>query len=237
VDPTDEQVIRTGHVGRRVRLGIAAAVLLVVAATAKPWTLVPVDATPTPPAEVVAVATSTPPANPTPTAAPIPRTSYSDWDNAVCVSPDGWRVVADSVQLGRSVRSWVAAAAAYSFVPPISTTIPRTLLVSHGVSLLGFCVPAGITALSKDDWSATLWRQGGDVANPTGWRAVGSVTPPPGSLGAPAAPFDRHAVGWPPGKYFLEARFEGSLTEAWLGLVIVAASADVGRSISTPPGR
>jgi uncharacterized protein YbdZ (MbtH family) len=220
VDPTDEQVIRTGHVGRRVRLGIAAAAVLVVAATAKPWALLPVDPTPTPPAELVAVATSTP--TPTPTPAPTPRPSYSDWDNTVCVSPDGWRVVADNVQLGRSVRSWVVAAAAYSFVPPISTTIPRTLLVSHGVSLLGFCVPAGTTALSKDDWSATLWRQGGDVANPTGWRAVGSVTPPPGSLGAPAAPFDRSAAGWPPGKYFLEARFQGSLTEAWLGLVIVA---------------
>jgi len=220
VDPTDEQVIRTGHVGRQVRLGIAVAALLVAAATAKPWALAPADVTPTPTPEIVAAAPSIP--TPTLTTAPTPRPSFSDWDSTVCVSPDGWRVVADDVELGRSVRSWVVARAAYSFVPPISTTIPRTLLVSHGVSLLGFCVPAVLAAPSKADWSATLWRQGGDAANPNGWRQVASVQPPPGALGAPAAPFDRNAAGWPPGKYVLEARFQGSLTEAWLGLVIQA---------------
>jgi hypothetical protein len=220
VDPTDEQVIRTGHVGRRVRFGIAVASVLVVAATAKPWALVPADVTPTPPAEIVAAVTSVP--KPTLTTAPTPRPSFINWDSTVCVSPDGWRVVADDVELGRSVRSWVVATAAYSFVPPISTTIPRTLLVSHGVSLLGFCVPAVLAGSSKADWSATLWRQGVDAANPNGWRQVASVKPPPGALGAPAAPFDRNAVDWPPGKYFLEARFQGLLTEAWLGLVIQA---------------
>jgi hypothetical protein len=226
VDRTDEQVIRTGHVNRRVRFGIVAAGVLMVAATAKPWAWAPADAASTPPAEIVAYApptpTSTPAPTPTQTPAPTPRPSYGDWDNNVCVSPDGWRVVADDVELGRSVRSWVVATAEYSFVPPLSTMIPRTLLVSHGVSLLGFCVPAGLAAASRANWSATLWRQGGDVLNPNGLLAVASLTPPPGSLGAPAAPFDHSASGWPPGRYVLETRFKGSTTEAWLGVVIQA---------------
>ena len=137
----------------------------------------------------------------------------------MCQSPDGWRVVADDVELGRSVRAWVAAAAAYSFVPPIPSTIPLTLLISPGVRRLGFCAPVSVVQGGRIGWTATLWRQG-SFSSPNGWRAVASLTPSPGWFGAPADPIDQSLAGWPPGTYVLEARFENSLTEAWLGLTI-----------------
>jgi len=218
LDPTDEQVARLGSPGRRVRFGIAAVVLLLVAAIAKPWpgegSVPPVPASPgsTPSQQLVAAATAT--------AAPSPASSRTDWDGAVCQSPDGWRVVADDVELGRSVRAWVVADAEYSPVPPIRSTVPVTELVSPGVRHLGFCAPVDLVEHGLITWTATLWRQGLDRSDPTGWRAVARLTPSSGWFGAPADPLDRAMVGWPPGIYFLEARFQGSITEAWLGLTI-----------------
>jgi hypothetical protein len=128
--------------------------------------------------------------------------------------------VADDVELGRSVRAWIVADAAYSAVPPTRSTVPVTELVSPGVRHLGFCAPADLVEHGLITWTATLWRQGLDRSDPTGLRAVARLTPSSGWMGAPADPLDRAMVGWPPGTYYLEASFQGSITEAWLGLTI-----------------
>jgi hypothetical protein len=219
LDPTDEELVSLGHPGRQLRIGIATAVVLLLIAIAKPW---PGDGfaaspTPIPPAIVAAVAT---PVAASPT--PPPTRSQGEWDNSVCTSPDGWRVVADDVELGRSVRAWLVANVAYSLVPPVRTSIPVTAVVSRAVNELGFCVPTDVSEHGLVAWSGTLWLQGGDTADPGAWKRVAQLNPAPGSLGAVANPVDGSVALWPPGSYVMEARFKGSLTEAWLGLVIKA---------------
>jgi hypothetical protein len=220
LDPTYEQVGRFGHPGRLVRFGIAVAAVMLLAAIAKPW---PGEGPSGPSPTALSVAApshrNTMVAAVSATGAPTPSASRSDWDAAVCQSPDGWRVVADDVELGRSVRAWVVASAAYSFVPPLRSSIPITLVVSPGIRRLGFCAPSSIVGDGGIGWTATLWRQG-SPASPTAWQQVASLTPSPGWFGAPADPLDQSLAGWAPGTYVLEARFQNSLTEAWLGLTI-----------------
>jgi hypothetical protein len=217
LDPTDEEFLSLGHPGRKLWIGIVAAVAMLLVAIAKPWPGDGLAASPTPTAVMVAAAPTI-----TPSPRPSPHPSFGDWDNSVCVSPDGWRVVADDVELGRSVRSWLVATVAYSLVPPIRASIPVTAVVSRGVKELGFCVPTDVSEHGHIAWSGTLWRQGSDPADPTGWRRVAQLNPSPGSYGAVADPLDGSAKSWPPGIYVMEARFTGSVTEAWLGLVIKA---------------
>jgi len=220
MDPTDEQLVRLGHPGRSMQFGIAAVALLLLAAIAKPW---PIDgsAAPTPSGSPVGVAAATPsPTAPAPTPTRTPSAAHSDWDSTVCASPDGWRIVADQVERGRSVRAWLMAGAVYSMVPPIRSTIPITPLVSGGLSGLGFCAPAGVSEHGKVAWSGTLWRQGAERAGPVSWQPVARLTPLPGSLGAVAEPLNESPALWPPGYYVLEARIKGQLREAWIGLTI-----------------
>ncbi len=218
MDLTEEELVPLGRAGRQVPVGIAAVALLLVVAIAKPWDGQQPMSSPapaTPHIVTVATAATTPPAR-------IPVPSPGDWDNTVCTSPDGWRVVADDVELGRSVRSWLVASVAYSFVPPIATSIPFTLVVSGSLNRLGFCIPQAVLEHGEIGWSGTLWRQGADAAGQIGWLRVAVLTPAPGSLGAVADRLDGSAGLWPPGTYVMEARFAGSLTEAWLGLAVKA---------------
>jgi hypothetical protein len=151
---------------------------------------------------------------------PSPSPSSGDGTAPLCDSPDGWRIVADDVELGRSVRTWIVAAVEYSTTPPVRSTVPVTAFVSSGVSRLGFCRPPDSAGPGKTVWSATLWRQSGGAADSTAWQAAAQLTPLPGASGALAAPVGGAIAIWPPGRYVLEARFQGSTREAWLGLLI-----------------
>ncbi len=227
MDPIDVELISLGRTARTLPIGIAAAAVLLLVATVKPWAG---DSTresevPAPPVPVIAAPPAAPPGR-----TQSPTLTPSDWDKTVCLSRDGWLVVADDVQPGRSVRTWLVASVVYAMVPPIRTSIPVTSLVSHSVDKLGFCVPAGVLDHGRNAWNGTLWRQGGDPADPTGWRQVARLTPSPGSFGAMADPLDRSVVVWPPGIYVMEARISGSLQDAWLGLVIKNSSLDRRRS-------
>ncbi|MFI5259371.1 MAG: hypothetical protein ACHQ01_07170 [Candidatus Limnocylindrales bacterium] len=218
MDPIDEELISLGRSARPLPIGIAAVAVLLVIAVAKPWAGDATrDSEPTAP-QAPMVATPTAAAG-APTSSPGP--TPSDWDNTLCASPDGWLVVARHSELGRSVRTWLVASVVYSMVSPIRTSIPMNSLVSHAVEKLGFCAPAGASDHGRNTWNGTLWRQGGDPGEPTGWRQAARLTPSPGSLGAWADPLDRSVVGWPPGIYVMEARFSGSRQDAWLGLAII----------------
>jgi hypothetical protein len=217
LDPIDEELISLGHTARPLPIGIAAVALLLVVAIGKPWVGDESrdSGAPAPPALVAATSTAA-----VSTAAPAPNATQSDWDSTVCASPDGWLIVADDAELGLSVRTWLVASVVYSIVPPIRTSIPETSLVSHAVERLGLCAPAIVSDNGQNAWSGTVWRQGGDPADPTGWRQVARLTPSPGSLGALADPLDRSVSAWPPGIYVIEARVSGSPQDVWLGLVI-----------------
>jgi hypothetical protein len=214
VRPNDIEMARVGHSGRRTAVGVTAAALLLIIAILKPWGgAAPVASLPAPPLQFVAAVTG---------AAPSVSSSGAEVAAPLCDSPDGWRIVADDVELGKSVRTWIVAAVEYSTIPPVRSTVPVTALVSNGVSSLGFCLPPEIARAGKTVWSATLWRQSGDASDSTAWQAAAQLTPVPGAIGALAAPVGGAIATWPAGRYVLEARFQGSTREAWLGLLIRA---------------
>ncbi|HEX7613108.1 MAG TPA: hypothetical protein VF371_10075 [Candidatus Limnocylindrales bacterium] len=210
--PTDVELVRLGHSSRPIAIGLTAVALLLAVAVVKPWSV----------ASSPALIES---ASPQPVAAAIsayarsPVPSLPDPSGSLCAGPDGWRIVADEVQVGRTVRTWLGATAQYSVVPPVRSTVPVASLISSGVTNLVFCLPTGGLGSGETTWSGTLWRQGGDAAS---WQETARLTPVPGSLVALADPFDGSAGTWSPGRYILEARFDGSVREAWLGLLIRA---------------
>ncbi len=210
--PNDIDLVRVGHDGRRTAVGVAVAAVLLVVAILKPWAgAAPVASPSSSPLQFVAAVTA---------AAQSPSTSGGDVAAPLCESPDGWRIVADDVELGRSVRTWIVAAVEYATIPPARSTVPVTALVSTGVSSLGFCLPLDVAGAGKTAWSATLWRQAGDAADSTAWQAAAQLTPLPGAIGALATPVGGAIATWPPGRYVLETHFQGSTREAWLGLLI-----------------
>ena len=209
--PTDVELVRLGHSGRQIAIGIVVVALLLMVAVVKPWAAGsspdPIDLTS--PQQVAAGPTASAP-------------SRLDPSGSLCSSPDGWRIGADDGQMGPFLRTWHGATVQYSVVPPIRSTVPLTWLISSEVRSLIFCLPADGSTPGQTKWSGTLWRQGGDPADPTAWQQAGRLTPLPGSLGALADPITGSAATWPPGRYMLEARFAGSESEAWLGLLIQA---------------
>lgn len=209
----DVELVRLSRTDGRIRLGVAAVVLLLIAAVVKPWPnrgSAGAAGTGQPFESSTGVTAAAPGSPSSPAAAP-----------GLCVSPDGWRVVADDVELGRSVRTWMVADVEYSTItPPALSTIPVTTLVSSQVERLGFCLPVGGGTPGANGWSGTLWRTAGTGADPTQEQKAATLDPVPGSLGALAHPVGEAAITWAPGLYFLQADFAGSNREAWLGLLI-----------------
>jgi hypothetical protein len=215
VRPTDIELVRLGRSSRQVALGVTAVAALLAVAVVKPWPGPAPAANSDTPEQFVAAVTAN---------VPSAAASSADPAGSICTSPDGWRIVADDVELGRPVRTWLVASVEYSAVPPVRSTVPVTSLVSSGVSSLSFCLAPEVSQAGKTGWSGTLWRQSGDAADPAAWQPAARLTPFPGSIGALAAPLDGSATTWPPGRYVLEARFAGSPREAWLGLLIRRAT-------------
>jgi hypothetical protein len=212
VGSSDVELVRLGRTGRQARLGIAIVALLLLVAVAKPWPGPgPAPAGSATPREQVAAATAPARSSSTPRAAAA---------GALCVSPDGWRIVADDVELGRAVRTWLVADVARSIVPPLRSTIPVTTLVSSEVERLGFCRPAVAGEAGGPAWSGSLWRQGVGVSASPQLQLAARLDPAPGSIGAFVFPLGNPAVAWPPGLYFLQADLAGSDKEVWLGLLI-----------------
>lgn len=212
--PSDLELVRLSRTERRIRLGIAAVALLLLVAVVKPWPgqngSLPGSATP---AERVAAASAGSSTSAEPSAS-------GEAGPALCVSPDGWRIVADDTELGRTVRTWLVADVELSAALPERSTVPVTTLVSSEVEHLGFCRPAGSADAGTGIWRGTLWRESPDLAAPVRWQLAARLSPAPGSIGALASPQSGATNVWQPGLYFLEAEFAGSNTETWLGLLI-----------------
>lgn len=211
--PRDVELVRLSRTDGRIRIGVAVVALLLLAAVVKPWSG-PGPAGTTGSAPVIQSLASDRAADASSSASPPAVAS------GLCVSPDGWRVVADDVELGRSVRTWLVADVEYSTTPPARSTIPVTTLVSSQVERLGFCLPAGGGAPGTNGWSGTLWRAADASLTPAQGQEAATLDPAPGSLGAMAYPVGEAALTWAPGLYFLQADFAGSNREAWLGLLI-----------------
>jgi hypothetical protein len=222
VRPSDPELVRVGSHGRLLRVGVTAVALLLTMAILKPWP----NPAPGPrpgaassgsavPSQLVARATATPRSPASPTHA----------STTLCENPDAWRVVAEDIEFGQHVRTWVIASVAYSSSPPVLSAVPVTALVSSGVESLGFCAPAAGTGTAGagatgSGWSGTVWRVGADASDSSQWELVGRLDASPGSLGGFSEPVDPTSVFWQPGRYVMEAQFGGVGTPAWLGVLI-----------------
>jgi hypothetical protein len=218
VNQGDLELVRLGHIGRWMRFGFVAVVVLLLFAVAKPWLVresAPVTGSSWP-GQLVAALT---------TPAPSPSIRPGDLSSALCESQDGWRIVANYMESGLPARTSAVAAVEYSPVPPLRSSIPETKLSSKGgVESLGLCAPLGRPGSDGTMQSATLWRVGGGSAGPSQWQLAARLALVPGSRGALAYPLDQSDAFWLPGRYVLEARFVGSERDAWIGLVVEAAS-------------
>src|SRR5664279_1917449 len=82
--PTEVELVRLGHTGRKLTLGVTTVAVMVALAMVKPWptgnSVSPVDS-----------------ARPQQTAAdtPLPVVSRLDPSSSMCANPDGWRIAAD----------------------------------------------------------------------------------------------------------------------------------------------
>jgi hypothetical protein len=218
MDPLDGELVRVGRVGRRFPAALILVGVLVAIAVLKPWPGANPPPRPHP----------TPSATATQSQAPSTRPSLDPAHEALvrltCARDGGWRIVAADTTPNRVVHSVQVPAVEYSTVPPPRASIPVvslpvTPLPDGGVAALGLCVPAK-PGMADSAWSATLWQLGAQPAGSRVWELVGRLQPPPNSLGAIAEPLGSARRSWQPGLYLLETRFEGTITEAWLGIQI-----------------
>ena len=213
MDLDDIELVRIGGSHRRIAFGLVALAVLMVAAIAKPWAG---SATPRQQAEPSAhqeiAALTSRPAVEEPTASPQPP--------SMCQNTDAWLVVADDIELGRTVRSWIVATVRLSTGETMPPTVPLTVLVApSGLRALGFCAPTA-TGSSLSRWTGTLWRMvtTGDGPSPEFVTALSTSTD---SLGALTDP-----VVSPPlqvGTYVIEGHNQGTGLEAWFGIEISPA--------------
>jgi hypothetical protein len=211
--------LRTGGVGLRLGIGLAAIALLLAAAVLKPWSdsgsglAASGPNGSSAPTLVVAGATASAASG---TAGPSASQEAAD---SLCPGQTGWQVVVDDVELGRDVRTWLTADVVYSSAQPAPATIPVTTFVSAGIGRLGFCRPPEFVGAGSRVWTGTIWREPEATAKAAAWQVVGRLRPLPGSLGAVASPIQAVSMAWKPGLYFLQADSAGSAS-AWLGVRI-----------------
>lgn len=212
---SDIEVTRLGPIGGRLGLAIAAAALLVAAAVIKPWPV------PGPTASPPATGVRSPAAAAVPSA---PTASDDGQAGVLCQGTDGWLIVADDVEFGRVVRTWMISDVEYSPGPPSDSEIPVVVLVSESVERIGLCLPAGLNTAHPGGWQGALWRETLTPGVAAGWQLAAIWMPAAGAGGALAsAGAAKPPAYWPPGLYALEADVAGSSSAAWLGLLIEAS--------------
>jgi hypothetical protein len=214
---------KTGGIRWRIRLGLAAAAFLVIAAIAKPWP----GGNPAEPATSSPVAVSETASTSDIAAATPPRATSKatpgedDVLSGLCQSHAGWLIVVDDMELGRVVRTWLVinAVSEGPGEAPVQSAIPVATLVSGDVRQLGFCQPDVSAGSSMPSWTGRLWWQapGGSA---TARKLVGRLAAAAGSGGAVAEPPAGASAAWPSGLYLLEIDLTGSTTSAWLGVLI-----------------
>ncbi len=214
MEPEDVELVRIGSSRRRMALVVAALLLALVLAILKPWTgTAPHSRGPDATGGEAVVGVTSRPASPSPTA--------TDQLADLCTSPDGWRVVADDREFGRTVRTWIVAGVELSnsdVMPDVSTIPQTTLPLNGGLTDLGFCAPAG-TGSPLQRWTGTLWQVPLGAAT-ADWQFLAALTPSEDALGAltvgPGVPH----IGV--GTYVIEAHNQGTGREAWLGVVVAS---------------
>jgi hypothetical protein len=230
VDPRDVELVPLNRARWPMALGVAVAVLFLAAAIVKPWG----EGTTPAVSSSAAVATGAGRSGAVPTAALGPLALASPGivepsgspfslkaidPGVLCMSSDSWLVVVDDVELGQTVRTWLAADAEYSAVPPTGSTLPVEVVTS-GVVHLGLCSPPEAGGSLNGTWVGTFWREAASPSQAPALNLAARLQPSPGTYGALANPVGPAATKWSPGLYLIEIDFSDSTRKAWLGLLI-----------------
>lgn len=238
------RVERVGRNDRRRPTAIAtAALLLVLAAIAKPWGMLdlgpPIPAPDRAAGNAAALALRPPADSPGPT--PIPTATG---DQVPCLAPSGWRLATLEVgPLGDS-RSWLVVSPVVAAGPldPIAAVSLRT----DGVVALGFCGP-GASLASAGSRIVGAWRLASPAGSGPAADALQLATVPGAAAGlapvwavlylaptaggaprpdatGPSAGFDLGASRWTSGHYVFEVAEQGA-APVWFALDLLDVSA------------
>jgi hypothetical protein len=212
MSPKEPELTHIGRIGRGLPVTFVLVLVLVAAAVAKPWQGFVGPAASASPSPTVNVESETAsPADSGPVIAEAPTAGQAD---APCLTNDAWLVVADDVEAGRTVRSWLAAAVTYSAVQPTQSSVPVTTVVSGEVLRLGLCLPLGPSDPGGWSWSGEVWRQG-NASEAADWVLAAVLRPGSGPESALAVPVLGQGDSWLPGLYLLMANLPDQ-TPAWL---------------------
>ena len=217
--PDDPELAYIGRIGIGLPVVLVLVAALVGAAIVKPWQGPSPVSSPTSSSSrlILEQPSEVPPA---PAAAPTVEAP------ALCSSHDAWLVVADDVEQGQPVRSWLAADVTYSNIQPLASVVPVTTVVSGDVLRLGLCLPLGPSDPGGWSWSGEVWRQA-DASTPGQWLLAAVLKPGQGPESAVAVPVLDQGSDWQPGLYLVMAQLPDR-SPAWLGVRIDQAGASPG---------
>jgi hypothetical protein len=193
---------------------VAALVLLLVVAIAKPWAPAPPESSAIPPHPTpagVARAAATPAA----TRAPTPDTAAE-----YCLSQTSWMVTGIMVWGSRTVRTWEAIRAVKA-AGPLDSAIEFGLIVSPSVWAVGYCAPVS-AASPKGQAVVSAWLIAPDgAANPIALRPWRPEVPPSslGELYVEAA--DQNGSGWSDGRFVFAIDDTAGGSADWFGVDVV----------------
>ena len=213
-------VAQVGGSGRIVRW-VAIVAVLVSLAIVKPWGG---DDT-TSGAGALATGAATDEPGPSAAATRVPPSASAGIDADVtraCLDPGSWRVASVEAYGAQTIRVWRAIEPGAAS-GPADPAIPSVLVVSEGVSDLGWCAPVEGPDRPMGETAVAAWSLRGETARPL--RLVRTeLTPRPSGFGAMYAPSSafvgRQAPvtpGWPAGRYVFRLRSADGV-ERWFGV-------------------
>lgn len=215
-------VVPVAHVGGSGRIvrWVTIVAVLVSLAIVKPW-----GGGDTSGAGALATGATTDEPGPSAAATRVPPSHTAGIDADVtraCLDPGSWRVASVEAYGAQTIRVWRALEPGTAS-GPADPAIPSVLVVSEGVSDLGWCAPVDGADRPIGETAVAAWSLRGETARPL--RLVRTeLTPRPSGFGAmyapssafvgPQAPVTR---GWAAGRYVFRLRSADGV-ERWFGV-------------------
>lgn len=217
--------VASGPGSDRIARWVVVAAVLVAVAVVKPWggagggaTSAGGGAPPSPRAVA-----GTPAASSGALGAPALTADEIDPDvTLACLDPGSWRVASVEAYAAKTIRVWRALEPGTAS-GPADPAIPYVLVVSEGVTELGWCAPVAGTDRPTGETTVQAWTLGDGTARPLRLVRTGR-TPHESSFGAMYGPSSAgtgrrapEVTGWPAGHYVFRLRLEDG-DERWFGV-------------------
>lgn len=216
-------VVPVAHVGGSGRIvrWVTIVAVLVSLAIVKPWG--GGDTTSGARALATGAATDEPGPSAAATRVPPSHTAGIDADvTRACLDPGSWRVASVEAYGAQTIRVWRALEPGTAS-GPADPAIPYVLVVSEGVTELGWCAPVAGSDRPTGETTVQAWTLGDGTARPLRLVRTGR-TPHESTFGALYGPLSAvtgrrapEVTGWPAGQYVFRLRLEDG-DERWFGV-------------------